>query len=51
MHWTGTSRYKEEENAKNTWKRTREWELQKEGESWQEAKGVALDRDKLKTFK
>jgi hypothetical protein len=46
MHWTGKSTYKEEDNTQSTRKRTREWELQKAGESWKEAKGLALDRNK-----
>jgi hypothetical protein len=36
---------------KKTCKRTREWELQKAGKSWQETKRLALDRNKWKSFK
>ena len=38
------------ECPRTTWKRTIERELQKVGISWKEAKGLALDRNKWKSF-
>jgi len=33
-----------------TWKITRDWQLQKAGKRWKEAKELALDRTECKTF-
>jgi hypothetical protein len=51
MHWTGTLKVQRRGIAKETWKRTREWELQRAGENWKAAKALTLDRTKLKNFK
>jgi len=50
-HWTGTIRgTRNRGRPRATWKITRDWQLQKAGKRWKEAKGLALDRTQWKTL-